>query len=85
MFKYATIHEGTAHDVSNGNTPITLRCKFILQTQIVPPWTVLDMIMVTIMIMITITITITITINEIVMATIMMTITGMNINLVLYL
>ena len=22
VFKYATIHEGTAHDVSNGNTPI---------------------------------------------------------------
>ena len=85
MFKYATIHEGTAHDVSNGNTPITLRCKFILQTQIVPPWTVLDMIMVTIMIMITITITITITINEMVMATIMITIPEMIINMIMHL
>ena len=58
MFKCATIREGIANDdiVSNGNTPITLRCKFTSQSQIVPPWTVLNMIMVIIMITITITI-----------------------------
>ena len=55
MFKYATIREGIANDVSNGNTPITSRCKFTSQSQIVPPWTVLDMIMVTMMITITVT------------------------------
>ena len=58
MFKYATLCEDIAHDVSNGNTPVNniSRCKFTSQSQIVPPWTVLDMIMVTIMIAITITI-----------------------------